>query len=201
MNPVSQPGRVTARSVKSESPQHRLTCSRIAAAPTIFRYVSCWPAKGRGQIRSARADGMPSPPSWARRNKVISAASAGIGRLVAHGLALRDTMPSRSSGRRREPAERLGERRCVRQHSLEHTSSRGTRAARIPSMRVARRDGRPSADETRAACGRESSSRQDDTCTGRTSRPQACRKPRSRMVEVEGARKRDPRFPGTLRQA
>jgi hypothetical protein len=30
--------------VKSEA-QHRLTCWRIVAGPTTFRYVSCWPAK------------------------------------------------------------------------------------------------------------------------------------------------------------
>ena len=35
---------VTARSVNSEA-QHRLTRWRIAADPTTFRYVSCWPAK------------------------------------------------------------------------------------------------------------------------------------------------------------
>src|ERR1700683_3630174 len=56
---------VTARSVNREA-QHRLTSCRIAANPTTFRYVSCWPAKeavGRSSAvaldRTAQAAGPP----------------------------------------------------------------------------------------------------------------------------------------------
>ena len=53
---------MTARSVKSEA-QHRLMCRRIAARPTTFRYVSCWPANeavGRVLGRRAGSNGVGS---------------------------------------------------------------------------------------------------------------------------------------------
>ena len=97
----------TARSVKSEA-QQRLMCWRTAAAPTTFRYVSCWPANeavGRSSAvaleRTAQAAASPSLPS----DRVISSArSSGMAMpsMVARISALSVRMASRSSGCRRD---------------------------------------------------------------------------------------------------
>ena len=72
---------MTARSVNSEA-QHRLTCLRIAAGPTTFRYVSCWPAKEAVGKSSAvaldRTAQAACPPSRVSELVIAAARSSGM---------------------------------------------------------------------------------------------------------------------------
>jgi len=118
--------------------QHRLTGRRIAAGPTTFRYVSCWPAKDAAGRSSAvaldRTAQAACPPSRASARVTAAARSPGmaIPSMVRRISALSVRIASRPSGvQARQPIEPTVGRRRVR-HDPPEGVRRHAKASRHP---------------------------------------------------------------------